>query len=123
MRNVFLLLLLLSFSSHLFAQSDRTIRVSVVSENKTAMPASTVYLLTADSVIFRTAATNAEGTIEFTGLEAARYRIKASAQGHEEGLSQWIDLEKTSSFTETIILKPKSGMLQGVTVETKKPFV
>lgn len=118
-----LFLLFLSLSGELIAQSKPSIQLTVMSENKTVLPGATVYLLTADSVIFRTAGTNADGTAEFTGLESAKYRLKTSASGHEEGYIRWIDLEKYSSFIDTIILKPKSGLLQDVTVLSKKSFV
>lgn len=123
MRYPVLLLLFLSFCTQLTAQSKPSIHVTVMTENSAALPGATVYLLNADSAIFRSGATNADGMIEFTGIDIRKYRLKASATGHEEGYSRWIDLEKTSSFTDTIILRPKSSMLKDVTVVSKKPFV
>ncbi len=123
MRKPGLVLLFLSFCTQLIAQSKPSIHVTVMSENKSVLPGATVYLLTADSVIFRSGATNEEGIIEFTDTDLRKYRLTASATGHEEGYSRWIDLEKNASFIDTIILRPKSGMLKEVTVVSRKPFV
>ncbi|GEO11171.1 TonB-dependent receptor [Segetibacter aerophilus] len=111
------------FYSSVYAQVNRSIRVTVLNDKKVALPGSTLYLLTADSVNIRTAAANVAGTIQFTEINAGKYLVKASELGHEEGFSKLLDLEKNDSATDTIILKTKTGLLKDVTVIAKKAFV
>jgi iron complex outermembrane receptor protein len=117
------LFFLICFYTHSLAQVNRTINVTVLNDKKIAIPGSTVYLLMTDSVIVRSAAADATGTIAFRQLDAGKYRVKASASGYEEAYSRWIDLEKNTSFTDTIILTSKRGLLTDVTVVSKIPFV
>ena len=125
MYKIILLSLLICFSSHVHAQEQGklSIRITVANEQKNALPGSTVYLLTPDSVVIHSGVADASGIIEFAHLSAGKYQVRASQTGHEDGYSPWIDLEKNTSFSDTIILKPKSGVLQDVTVVSKKPFI
>jgi iron complex outermembrane receptor protein len=125
MRKVILPFFLICFYSHVIAQEQgkRSIRITVLNEQKNTLPGSTVYLLTPDSVVIHSGAANASGMIEFLNLSAGKYRVRASQTGHEDGYSPWIDLEKNVSFSDIITLKPKSGLLQDVTVVSKKPAI
>ena len=123
MRKVILPLLLIFFYTHALAQAKRSIRITVLNEQKSALAGSTVYLLSADSAVIHSGAANAAGIIEFTELNAGKYLVKASQTGHEDGYSTLIDLEKNSSFTGTILLRSKSSTLKDVTVVSKKQFV
>ena len=123
MRKVLLYLFLIFFYSHALAQVKRSIRITVLNDQKNALPGATIYLLTADSAVIHTGAANTSGTFEFTDLNAGKYRVKASQAGQEEGYSSLIDLEKNSSFVGTIIIRSKSSTLKDVTVVSKKPFV
>src|SRR4051812_39209740 len=102
MCKVILSFFLICFYSQVLAQPKRSIRVTVVNEKKNALPGSTVSLLTEDSIVIRSAAANAAGTIEFTNVNAGKYLVKASESGHKEGYSRFIDLEKDASFSDTI---------------------
>jgi hypothetical protein len=123
MRKVILPLLLLIYHSHSIAQEQpkRSIRVFVTDERKNALPGSTVYLLNQDSVVIRTAAADSSGSISFMDIDAGKYRVRASQAGYEEGYGPWIDLEKNTSFSHTVTLRSKSGLLRDVTVVGKKP--
>ncbi len=123
MRTVILSLLLTAFYCQAIAQEKRTIRITVLNEQKNAMPGSTVYLLGADSVTIRSAAAGALGVFEFTDVTAGKYLIKASQAGYNNGYSALIDLEKNISFSTIIILTPKNSQLNAVTVVSKKPAI
>ncbi len=123
MRTVILSLLLTAFYCQAIAQEKRTIRITVLNEQKNAMPGSTVYLLGADSVAIRSAAAGASGVFEFTDVTAGKYLIKASQAGYNNGYSTLIDLEKNISFSTIIILTPKNSQLNEVTVVSKKPAI
>jgi iron complex outermembrane receptor protein len=125
MYKVILPFLLICFYSHVHAQEQgkRSIRITVMNEQRNALPGSTVYLLNRDSVVIHSGAANASGVIEFMDLNAGKYQVRVSQSGQEDGYSPLIDLEKNISFSDIIILKPKSGLLQDVTVVSKKPFI
>jgi iron complex outermembrane receptor protein len=115
--------LLIGFYTGVRAQVKPSVHITVLNENKVALAGATVYLLTADSVAIRSAAADAAGTIEFKDINTGKYRAKASELNHEEGFGRWMDLEKNISFTDTIILRSKTGVLNDVTVVSKKQFV
>jgi iron complex outermembrane recepter protein len=116
-------LLFACFYSHLFAQAKRSVTITVLNEKRIALPGSTINVLTADSMIIRTAAANAAGTIVFKDIDAGQYSVKVSSTGYEIGYSRGIDLEKNTAFIDTIILRSKTGLLKDVTVVSKKQFV
>lgn len=124
MRKAILIPLLILFAS-LFAQGQdkRTIRITVLNEQQQVLPGSTVYLLNRDSAIIRSAATSASGIFEFTELNAGKYLVRSSQAGYKDGYSQWIDLEKKTSFSDVITLKVKNALLNDVTVVSKKPAI
>jgi hypothetical protein len=125
MRKVLLPFLLICFYNHVLAQEQgkRSIRITVVNEQKNVLPGSTVYLLTPDSLVIHSGAANASGVIEFMDLNAGKYKVRASQTGHEDEYSLWIDLEKNISFSYVITLKPKNSLLKNVTVASKKPLI
>ncbi len=123
MRIAILSLLLTAFCSQAFAQDKRTIRITVLNEQKNAMPGSTVYLLKPDSAVIRSSAAGALGVYEFTDLKPGKYLLKASQAGYNDGYSQQIDLEKNAVFSATITIKAKSNLLNDVTVVSKKPAI
>jgi len=122
MRKIILPLLLIFSYAAVFAQKQ-VIRITVVNEQKNALPASTVYLLNTDSVVIQTRAANASGIFEFTDLQAGKYLVRASQSGYFDGYSPLIDPEKSPSFSGIITLKSKSNLLNDVTVISKKPAI
>ena len=116
-----LLLLICHYPTIAQEQPKRSIRVLVTDERKNALPGSTVYLLNQDSVVIRTAAADTSGGISFVNVNAGKYRVRASQTGYEDGYGPWIDLEKNTTFSYTITLRSKSGLLSDVTVVGKKP--
>lgn len=123
MRTAILLLLLPAFYCQAFAQDKRTIRITILNEQKNALPGSTVYLLGPDSVVIHSAAAGASGMYEFTNVKHGTYLVKASQAGYNAGYSAAIDLEKNASFSANITLKAKSSLLNDVTVVSKKPAI
>ncbi|HEX8460866.1 MAG TPA: carboxypeptidase regulatory-like domain-containing protein, partial [Segetibacter sp.] len=123
MLKVLLAFLLLFVFSGVYAQVKRSVHITVLNEKKAALPGATIYLLTADTVIIRTAAADATGKIEFKDIDRGKYRVKASALNHEAGFSDLIDLETNISVSDSIILQSKTSLLNDVTVVSKKPFV
>ena len=123
MRKVILPLFLLFLSGQLYGQQPgkKSIRLSVMNDQKIALPGSTVYLFGPDSLVRRSGSANTIGVIEFLDLVAGKYKLRVTNTGFEDGFSQWIDLEKNNSYSDVIILKVKSGILKDVTVTSKKP--
>lgn len=123
MRKISLILSLVLLLNHLSAQQTekKSIRITLIDEKKKVLPGATVYLLTKDSVVIGSGSANASGVIEFMDLSAGKYKARASNTGFEDGFSLWIDLEKNNSFSDVIILKAKSGVLNNVIVTSKKP--
>lgn len=113
--------ILICFYVAAFSQDKRIIRITITNEQQSPLPGSTVYLLNRDSSVILSGAASTAGSFEFTGLSSGAYRVRASQSGYEDGYSSWIDLEKTTVASETIILKAKSGLLQDVVVVSKKP--
>jgi iron complex outermembrane receptor protein len=122
MHKVIMSLLLICLYSQVYAQG-RSVRVTVVNEKKLALPGATLILLSADTVTLRSAAANAAGAVEFTDINPGLFRVKASNLGYEDGYSRPIDLQRNTSFVDTIVLRSKTGVLNEVTVVSKKQFV
>ncbi|MES2650022.1 MAG: outer membrane beta-barrel protein [Bacteroidota bacterium] len=123
MCRVILPFFLLLFYNPVDAQVTRSLRITVQNEQQAALPGATLYLLTVDSLSLRTGVANADGTTDFAGITPGTYRVKASSSGYEASFSRWLDLEKNTSLTDTIILQSIAGLLNNVTVVSKKPFV
>ncbi|MEO6613164.1 MAG: outer membrane beta-barrel protein [Chitinophagaceae bacterium] len=102
---------------------DRTIRVTVINENRNTLSGVTVYLLNADSAVISTVVADASGQASFNKLPAGKYMICANQAGHDDGRTAWIDLEKNNSFSDIITLKATTRLLQDVTVVAKKPMI
>ena len=116
-------ILLICFCAEVNAQVNRTIRITVLNENKIALPGSTVHLMTTDSVSVRTLQPTQQVHLRFTDIKPAIYLIKASELNHENGFSKRVDLKKNTSIIDTIILRWKTSLLKDVTVVSKKAFV
>ncbi|MEO8110120.1 MAG: outer membrane beta-barrel protein, partial [Ginsengibacter sp.] len=101
----------------------RTIRITVVNEQKNALPGSTVFLLNRDSVVIHSGVGNESGVIEFLNLNAGKYRVRASHSGYQDGYSSWIDPEKNTPVSDSILLKSTSNLLQEVSVASKRPAI
>lgn len=115
--------LLCLYSCIAVGQNSRTIRITVLNAARNSLPGSTVYLLTPDSTVIRTAVADATGIIDFQNPEAGYYRVRASQAGYEETYLPLIDLQTIASYTGTIILPSKNQTLNNVTVTSKKPAI
>ena len=94
MHKFLLPLLLICFSLPTLAQQpgSRNLRITVEDENKNALPGSTVYLLSRDSIFVRSRIVDANGLSEFVDLAPGNYRVRANHTGYDEGYSAWLDL-------------------------------
>ena len=122
----FLLLILLMTGGAALAQdnNDRAIKITVMAEDQTVLPKTTVALLRpTDSVLIRTAITDEAGIALFQNLAAGNYicRIsRVSFQSHHTGV---LDLKSKASITSNIVLRQSSTVLQDVTVAARKPLI
>ncbi len=123
MRKLILPFLLLGLYGHADAQGDRSIVVTVITDKNIPQPGATVYLLSGDSSVIRTGVSSAEGKIEFTGLDAGSFIARAGSAGYKENYGRLLDLNNNQSVSDTIILQPVTGVLNEVTVVSKRPFV
>lgn len=123
MRTTILVFLSVLFHSHIFAQEKRSIRVTVANENKNPLPGSTVLLLNADSAVIRSGAASTSGIFEFTDLNPGKYLVRASQTGYKDAYGPKIDLETTTSASQSITLEFANVLLKDVTMVSKKPFI
>ncbi len=103
--------------------NDRHIRIIVLNETKNILTGAAVFLLNADSAIIQSGVADSSGLMEFSKLAAGKYLVRASRTGHQDGQTNWLDLEKNTSLSDIIILKGTGQQLENVTVVSKKPFV
>jgi hypothetical protein len=122
MRKIILPLLFIFSYSGVFAQKQ-VVRITVVNEQKNALPGSTVCLLNIDSVVIHSGAANASGIFEFADLNPGKYLLRASQTGYIDGYSSIIDLNNKATVSEIITLISKSNLLNDVTVVSKKPAI
>jgi iron complex outermembrane receptor protein len=102
---------------------NKSIQVKAQDENGAVLRNATIsLLLKADSSLVQTVVTDIVGQTEFKNLASGLYLLKASYLGFETSF-QTIDLERNSSFSATIIMKPEAGLLGDVTVTAKKPLI
>ncbi len=115
------MILLLCFAEQLMAQSP--IRVTVQNEQKIPVQGATVFLMTADSAIIQSAATNATGLVQFPDSKATKYLVRVSLKGFEDGFISLANTGNDSSLFAVITLKTKTILLNEVTVVAKKPLI
>ena len=99
------------------------IRIMVTNEQKVKLPQLTVYLLDVDSVAVFTGAADSAGMVERKNLAAGRYRAKASQQGYETGLGNWIELQNDDAFSVVLVLSAGNGTLANIFVVATKQFI
>src|SRR5690606_32522050 len=115
------LLVLLACGQLAAQEIKKSLRVTIINEQKNILPASTIDLLRSDSTLIKSRPANEFGSLQFEDLATGKYLVRASQTGYETGYSTLIDLEKNHSSSEIITLKSKSGMLKDVVVVSKKP--
>lgn len=118
----FLLLIMGSFA---FAQPapTREIKITVVNTGKTALTHATVSLLKTDSTLLRTNITDSVGFAVFTDLAPGNYIVRVTRVDYNAQHTSVIDLRQETSFSATITLQSKPGLLKDVTVTARKPFI
>ncbi len=118
-----LILVIGSFCSLAQPARNKVVRITVQDENGMGLQKATVSLLSADSVVFQTAATDISGRVEWKDIGPGKYILKASYLGYETSFLSFSDLEHNASFSSAIVMKPTTGFLSNVTVTAKKPLI
>lgn len=108
-----------------FAQPapTREIKITVVNTDKAALTHATVALLKTDSTLLRTNITDSAGFAAFTDLAPGNYIVRVTRVDYNAQHTSVIDLRQETSFSTTITLLSKSGLLKDVTVTARKPFI
>ncbi|MBL0335226.1 MAG: TonB-dependent receptor [Chitinophagaceae bacterium] len=101
----------------------RSIRITVVNEQKNAVPGAMVSLLKRDSSVIRSGPADVSGVIIFSDLLAGQYLVKAGVSGHDIAYGSLIDLEINTRYSDSIILKRSNVTLADVKVVSKKPLI
>lgn len=103
--------------------NNRQVRVRVITENKLALQDATVALLSSDSSVVKSSATDALGLVHFSQLDPGNYLIRVRSLGFRDHFSGILNLVTQHEITDTIVLIPDHMLLQDVTVTAKKPLV
>lgn len=101
----------------------REIKITVVNTDKSALTHATVSLLKTDSSLLRTNITDSAGFAAFTDLAAGNYIVRVTRVDYNAQHTSIIDLKQETSFSTTITLQSKPGLLKDVTVTARKPFI
>lgn len=118
------LFVLLCFGAIAQNAADRSIQISVQSEDKTVLGNTTVALLRQkDSSLVRTAITDEKGIALFRSLPAGEYICRISRVAYQLQHTNVLDLNQKDKIVSTITLKASSTTLENVTVTARKPFV
>ena len=107
----------------LFGQGTAQISGSVADVHGNPIAGSAVYLLATDSSIIKTNLTSKDGNFLFEGISAGAYRLKASAQGYTEMVSELLTLSAGQNLMAgTLKVEPITKSLKAVVVSSKKPM-
>ena len=104
-------------------QGDRQISLVVQSSAQAPLPFATVSLLQNDSTVVHSLVADSAGRVAFRQLIPGQYFCRVTALAHEQQYSALIDLREQPSAELVIGLVPVAGVLQGVTVASRKPLV
>jgi iron complex outermembrane recepter protein len=120
MRKIVALSFLFAYTG-VFAQKQ-AIRITVVNEQKNALPGATVSLMKPDSVVISTGGAGTAGIFEFV-VNPGKYMVRVSQAGYVDGYSPLIDLDSKTPLFYTIALRSKNTLMNDVTVVSKKPAI
>jgi iron complex outermembrane recepter protein len=122
---IYLMLITIITSATAFAQSKTASVKGSISGNGQPLAKATVSLHNSkDSVMVKTAVTNAAGEYEMEGLAAGNYFLAVSNVGYNSGFSAAFDLaDGATRSMDAINLKPAPVSGDGVTVRGKKPLI
>jgi iron complex outermembrane recepter protein len=102
---------------------SREIKITVVNTDKAVLTHATVALLKTDSTLLRTNITDSTGFAAFADLAPGNYIVRVTRVDYNAQHTAVIDLRQEMSFSTTITLQSKPGLLQDVTVTARKPFI
>lgn len=115
-----LIVFLICANAHTYAQN---ISGNVVSNN-TPLDGATVLLLKAkDSLLVKSAITDAKGIFSFENIKANTYLLKVSYSGKQTFISAPFTYEANTTKVVDVINMPDNANLGNVTVIAQKPFV
>src|SRR5688500_16100873 len=104
-------------------QPRKIVKITVLNNESQPMPAASVQLLKHDSTLLHAQSTGRSDTAQIPGLQKDNYIIRVNHTGYEDSFIGVTRLQKGMLFNTTLTLKPATGVLEGVTVNTKRPFI
>ncbi|WP_299821490.1 TonB dependent receptor [uncultured Pontibacter sp.] len=124
MKNLFLLLFLLAFTT-LHAQQSSISGKVTDGENKAVGYANVLLLNAADSSLVKGALTEDAGTFLFEGIAAGTYKVVASMVGQGKASSRQFSVSGTSETIalDPIQLKQAANNLKEVVIEGQRPLI
>jgi outer membrane receptor protein involved in Fe transport len=93
-----------------------------VTDGKQNLPASTVLLLSKDSVLVRGVISNSSGEFIFGDLVTGQYLVSSSMIGYSKYTSALISIKENNIILPDIILEEVSAKLDEVVVKSEKPM-
>jgi outer membrane receptor protein involved in Fe transport len=127
MRNITLLLVLISLSFSIQAQSlSGKVSGTVVDGSSRIIESATISLIRAkDSSVVKIAVASKSGQFGFENVAEGRYLVSITAVGHNNGFSEVFDITalNPSVSLKTIELVPAAKNLSGVAVTARKPLI
>ncbi len=109
------------------AQAQRgSVKISVVNDQQAGLENVTIEVLKIkDSSLVKAGITDKNGLAELENIRFGEYLLKATMinYGAQYSSSFSLSAEQSSISLPKIILLPKTGQLEGVTVTAKKPFI
>jgi len=124
MRNIFVAILVLLTPS-LFAQTNGSITVNILTEKKAPVENATVSLLKNNKLV-KAAVADEKGNVVFNKLSSDTFNLKISATGYADKIlpAVIIAASKPDVVLPDILLEPhKNTELTTVTVKASKPFI
>lgn len=124
MKSIFGFILLTICSGICFAQSQgKTARIIVVTEQQKPFSGANVQLLNTDSTLIKLQVSDKSGVAEFNNLSANNYLVQVSHTGFQPVIIDIKNLQQNGGLDRVVILSPATGMLNNVSVTTKKQFI
>jgi len=124
MKSIIGFILLTLCSGICFAQSPgKSARIIVVSEQQKPVTGANVQLLKTDSVLIKLQVSDKSGVAEFNNLSENNYLVQISHTGFQTLIISIKNLQQNGKFDRVVMLNQATGLLNNLSVTTKKPFI
>lgn len=100
-----------------------SLRIKVLATDSTALPGSTVQLLSEESTVLQKAGTDSSGIAIFRNLLPGKYKVEVTRVTHQASSLDNIVISDNSIRDAVVLLVPQAGVMGNVTVTAKKPMV